>query len=177
MRNLRESCLQCDNCWPLTHWGRVTHICVSKLPTIGSDNGLSPGRRQAIIWTNAGILLFGPLGSNFSEIEIDTFSFKKMHLKLSSAKWRPFCLGLNVLIITVSGKITEMRNLTESCLQRDDCWPLIVTVSGKITEMRNLTESCLQRDNCWPVRPHKSTYVSYYVQSIRGSLILLYSVI
>ena len=39
-----------------THWSRVTHICVSKLTTIGSDNGLSPGRRQAIIWTNAGII-------------------------------------------------------------------------------------------------------------------------
>ena len=36
----------------LTHWGRVTHICVSKLTIIGSDNGLSPDRRQAIIWTN-----------------------------------------------------------------------------------------------------------------------------
>ena len=36
----------------LTHWDRVTHICVSKINTIGSDNGLSPGRRQAIIWTN-----------------------------------------------------------------------------------------------------------------------------
>ena len=85
----------------LTHWGRVTHICVGKLTIIGSDNGLSPGRRQAIIWTNAGILLIGPLGTNFSEtlIEIDTFSFKKMHLKMSSAKWRPFCLGLDVLTL------------------------------------------------------------------------------
>ena len=83
----------------LTHWGRVTHICVSKLPTIGSDNDLSPGRRQAIIWTNAGILLIGSLWTNFSEIliEIPTFPFKKMHLKVSSAKWRPCCLGLNVL--------------------------------------------------------------------------------
>ena len=63
--------------------GRVTHICVGKLTTIGSDNGLSPGRRQAIIWTNAGILLIGPLETNFSEIliGIQTFSFKKMHLK------------------------------------------------------------------------------------------------
>ena len=52
----------------LTHWGRVTHICVGKLTIIGSDNGLSPERRQAIIWTNAGILLIGPLGTNFSEI-------------------------------------------------------------------------------------------------------------
>ena len=76
----------------ITHWGRVTHICVGKLTTIDSDNGLSPGRRQAIIWTNAGILLIGPLGTNFSEIliGIQTFSFKKMLLKMSSAKWRPF---------------------------------------------------------------------------------------
>ena len=78
----------------------MTHICVNKLTIIGSDNGLSPGRRQAIIWTNAGILLIGPLGTNFREIliEILIFSFKKMRLKVSSAKRRPFCLGLNVLI-------------------------------------------------------------------------------
>ena len=37
----------------LTHWGRVTHICVGNLTIIGPDNGLSPGRRQAIIWSNA----------------------------------------------------------------------------------------------------------------------------
>ena len=77
----------------------MTHICIGKLTIIGSDNGLLPGRRQAIIWTNAGILLRGSLGTNFNEILIgvQTFSFKKMHLKMSSAKWRPFCLGLNVL--------------------------------------------------------------------------------
>ena len=84
----------------LTHWGRVMHICVGKLSIIGSDNGLLPGRRQAIIWTNAGILLIEPLGTNFSEIliGIKIFSLKKMRLKMSSAKWRPFCLGLNVLM-------------------------------------------------------------------------------
>ena len=83
----------------LTHWGRVTHIRVSKHTIIGSDNGLSPGRRQPIIWTNAGTLLIGTLGTNFSEIliEIRIFSSKKMGLKVSSVKWRPFCLGLNVL--------------------------------------------------------------------------------
>ena len=77
----------------------MTHIYVSKLTVISPDNGLSPGWRQAIIWTNAGILLIGPLGTNFNEIfiEIHTFSFKKIHLKMSSGKWRPFCLGLNVL--------------------------------------------------------------------------------
>ena len=83
----------------LIYWGRVTHICVSKLTSIASDNGLSPGRRQAIIWNNAGILLIGPLGTNFSEIsiEIQIFCLKKIHLKKSSAKCRPFCLSLNVL--------------------------------------------------------------------------------
>ena len=83
----------------LTHWGRVTHICVSDLTSIGSDNGLSPGWRQTIIRTDAGILLIGPLATKFSEnlIRIQTFSFKKMHLKMSSTKLRLFCLGLNVL--------------------------------------------------------------------------------
>ena len=82
----------------------MTHICFSRLTFIGSDNGFSPGRRQAIIWTNAGMLLIRTLGTNFSEIliEIDTFSFKKMHLKKSSGKRRPFCLGLNMLINTMT---------------------------------------------------------------------------
>ena len=67
----------------LTHWGWVTHIFISKLTGIASDNGLLPGWHQSIIWTNAGILLIGPLGTNFSEILIiiHTFSFKKMHQK------------------------------------------------------------------------------------------------
>ena len=82
----------------LTHWGWVMHICISKLTIIGWDNGLLPGRRQAIISTNAGILLIGPLGTNFSEIliEIYIFSLKKMHLKLLSGNWRPSCLCHNV---------------------------------------------------------------------------------
>ena len=78
----------------------MTHICVGNLTIIGPDNDFSPGRRQAIIWTNAGILLIVPWGTNFSEIllGIQTFSFKKMHLIMSFAKWRPFCLGLNVKV-------------------------------------------------------------------------------
>ena len=83
----------------LTHWDRVMHICVSELTIIGSDNGLSPGRRQAIIWNNAGLLLIEPLGTKVSEISIRIlkFSFKKMHLNMSSGKWRPFRLDLSVL--------------------------------------------------------------------------------
>ena len=96
----------------LTHWGWVMHICVSKLTIIDSDNGLSPGRRQAIIWTNAGILLIWPLGTNLREtlFKMQPFSLEKMHLKMS-AKWQPFCLGLNELIIVCSnhcGLVTHM---------------------------------------------------------------------
>ena len=83
----------------LTHWGRVRNICVSKPTIIGSDIGLSPGRRQAIIWTSTAIVNW-PLGANFTEIliGIDEFSFRKMHLKMSSGKWQSSCLGLDVLM-------------------------------------------------------------------------------
>ena len=91
------------------------HTRVGKLTIIGSDNSLLPGRRQAIIWTSAGILLIGPLGTNFREIliEIDTFSFKEMHLKMSSGKWRPFCLGLNVLMkVMGTERIIDVYQIT-----------------------------------------------------------------
>ena len=57
----------------------MTHICVGNLTVIG----LSPGRRQAIIWTNDGILLIRTLGTNFSEIliKIQNFSFKRNIIK------------------------------------------------------------------------------------------------
>ena len=66
----------------------MAHICVGKLNTIGSANGLSPGWRRAIIWTNAGKLLIRTLGTDFSEIisDIHTFPFKKKRLKMSSEK-------------------------------------------------------------------------------------------
>ena len=69
----------------LIDWGLVTHICVGNLAIIGSDNCLSPGRRHAIIWTDAGIFLIGPSETDFNEILIKnhTFSFKKIYLKMS----------------------------------------------------------------------------------------------
>ena len=59
---------------------------------------------RAIIRTNAGILLIRTLRTNFNEIisEIHTFSFNKMHLKMSSAKWRHFCLGPNLKMANIS---------------------------------------------------------------------------
>ena len=87
----------------LTHWGRVTHICIIKLTIIDSDNGLSPGRRQAIVWINDRISIIGPLEANFSEIGIgiQAIYHKKRRLKMSSAKWQPFCISLNELKVSL----------------------------------------------------------------------------
>ena len=78
----------------LTLWGQVTHICISELTIIGSDNGLSPGRRQAMIWTNAWILLIWTLATNFGEnlSEIYTFSLKKCIWKCRLENGGPFVL-------------------------------------------------------------------------------------
>ena len=76
----------------LNPWGRVTHICVSKLTIIGSDNDMSHGRRQAINGTNAGILLMR------LQWIINSYIFVQENAsKMSFEKWLPFCLGLNLL--------------------------------------------------------------------------------
>ena len=78
----------------LTHLFRVCIYASVKWVSIGSGNGLSPIRCQAITWTNADLLSIGPLGTNFSDIWIKcNFSFMKMYLKMLSATWQPFCPG------------------------------------------------------------------------------------
>ena len=54
--------------WYLTHWGWVSHICIGKLTIIRPDNGLLPGLRHAVIWTNDGILFIGPSGTNLVKL-------------------------------------------------------------------------------------------------------------
>ena len=129
----------CSGVDALTHWGRVTHICISKLNIIGSDNGLAPGRRQAIIWTNAGILLIGPLRTNFSEIlvEINTSSYMKMHLKMSSGKWRPFYIGLSVVTV-----LTPLGNETWPAPPPNHSRPL-PPPSSPIIDVITLTRHCV----------------------------------
>ena len=133
---------ECYDRWPTVHKHPVSNITPThthiypgicwhylieaecKLTIIGSDHGLSPGRHQAIIWTNDGILLIGHLGTNFSKIssEIHTFSFKKMYLKMSSAKSQRFCLGLHML---------KYRMYAHACMHIHkqniivDAWPWI----------------------------------------------------
>ena len=81
-------------------WTYVRRSSVTPDLSIGSDNGLSPVRRQNIIWTNFVLMSIKPLGMIFSQIlyKIQTLSSNKMHLTISSGKILPFCLGLNVLL-------------------------------------------------------------------------------
>ena len=65
---------------------------------IGSDNGLPPPTRQAVTEPMLDYCLLEPEKQTSEFLsEIHTFSFKKMHLQMSPAKWRQFCVGLNVL--------------------------------------------------------------------------------
>ena len=86
----------------------------------------SYSRRQAIFWTNAGILLIALLKTNFDKIsiEIHTFSFKKIHLNMSSGSWRIFCLGLNMLDVSHKcsnlGKALLCSEKTSSSLFQND---------------------------------------------------------
>ena len=103
--------------------------------SIGLDNGLSPIQRQAIIQTNAGLLSIEPLGTKFSEIliKIQTFSFTKMHLKIASVKWQPFCPG---------GDETNVGYRTHFELKKDN--PYLIFFRKKITVLKfQLHFSCL----------------------------------
>ena len=91
--------------------------------SIGSDKGLSPVRRQAITWTNADVLS----ETKFREIriKIQNVYFTKIHLKMSSAKWRPFCPGGDDLkdtdeqLSTKKSKYLPTRVNTGTCLPGD----------------------------------------------------------
>ena len=98
-------------------------MCVFILTIIGPDNNLSPSTRQIIIWNNAWTMLIGTLGTNFSDIVNVTrmFSFKKLLLKISSGKWRPFCLGLNQL-----KQVPVFLEQRKQLLLRYDCYFTLV---------------------------------------------------
>ena len=122
----------------LTHWGRVTHICVSKITIIGSDNGLSPGRRQAIIWTNVGILLIGPLANklrwNFnrnSNIFIQENAFESVVCEMTATLSWPQCV--NRLL-----KCANIRDLTQVTFL-DSCDLFTHTLQGCFSATGSLT--------------------------------------
>ena len=129
----------------------MTHICISKLTIIGSDNGLLPGWCQAIIWTNDGILLIGHLETNFNEIliKIHTKSIKKIYLKMSSGKWCPFCLGLNVLTHWPLGDMNE-ATLSDCEIAVRLCHWTLLMISQHYVIARCCQATSHYLSQCWP---------------------------
>ena len=143
----------------LTPWGRVTDIYVNKLTIIGSDNGLLTGPRQAIIWTDARILVIGHLGTNSSGIfiEICTFSFKNMRLKMPSGQLRPFCLSLNVLKVSSAGSKPSWPRQ----------WELSVTIYGLLTYHNHLRSRPSLVSPWWIERLLSQIWKKYMVAFLR----------
>ena len=85
----------------LTQWGRVMYICVSKLGHLWFRQWLvawlAPSHYLNQCWNIVNWTLGNKLHWKF--FKLYTFSFKKMHLKMPSGKWLPFCLSLNELIL------------------------------------------------------------------------------
>ena len=125
----------------------MPHIYVSKMGQhcfrINSDNGLLPVWRQAITWTNTELCSIGPLGTNFSEIwiKLQNCSFIKMHPKMLSAKWQPFCLGgdelIELYIIIFHGQATSPNILAGNPDDESGTWcvhpELLLCLPGQYT--------------------------------------------
>ena len=126
----------------LTHWGRVTHICVSKLTIIVSDNGLSPDRSQAIIWTNAGILLIGPLGTNFSEILnrnsnifIQENAFENVVCETAAILSWPQCVNSSILKFQSRTQFIDLSTMHHGTANRTAFIPLNLLQCYFITDL------------------------------------------
>ena len=124
----------------LTHWGRVAHICIGKLTIIGSDNGLSPERRQAIIWTNAGLLLLTwPLGTNSIEVSIE---FKHLHSRKCISN--DIKIGHFFAVKTLAKLVRNMEILASHWVYWQTVfYPLAFQAKGVLLLSRSLPLPCI----------------------------------
>ena len=165
----------------LSHWGRATHICVGKLTTIRSDNGLSPGRRQAIIWTIAGIWLIGPLETNFSEIliRIQTFSFKRRHFENVVCEMAPICLSHNVLNQVIVWYILQnnfdihnnaapLENLFLSCVIQN--WIQENSQENVVCSMLAIMfrPQCVNKNSCLSTKRYDKNVIRFPVENLQS---------
>ena len=157
----------------------MTHICISKLATIDSDNGLSPGRHQAIIWTSVGILITEPLGTNFNEILIEIHTFLAATKQLYKWYFPSVCLSVcpsvrlsvtpfspcfhHRFIMKFSGVITMVRSDVHAKGQGQRSKVKVIEVNTQLSRFRTLT----------PVRIHiwQWNHAHSWKQHRRGALL------
>ena len=84
----------------MSHSGRLTHICVSKLTLIGSDKAWHLVGTKPLSELMLGYCWLDPQEQNSAKFNQNSYIIiKKIHLKMSSWYWWPFCLGLNVIFV------------------------------------------------------------------------------
>ena len=111
----------------------LRHICVNKLAVIGSDNGLSPGRRQTVIWTNAGILLFVTLGTNFTETWSTSIFIQEMHWKCHLENGGHF---VSASMCWMNVVLTKYKKLYKQRYGRNACkWSSATAMSAFVPQL------------------------------------------
>ena len=107
------------------------HICISKVTVIGPDIGLSPERRQAILWTNAGILFIGTLGTKIqwnlkqnSYIFILENAFENVICEIAGILSRSQCVNLSIRWVLRDGGKIETTKPQNDLLYDSSTWHL-----------------------------------------------------
>ena len=114
------------------------------------------------------MLLIETLGTNFSEILIliHKVPFKKMHLKMSSGKWRPFCLGHNVLNISDTHMLPWDYRIHTDCMhcQTELHYGDVImgTIASQITSLTVVYSTVYSGDK----RKHESSASMAFVRGI-----------
>ena len=116
-----------------------------------------------------------------------TFSFKKMHLKVSPAKSRPFCPGLIVSIMGISAVLASIETAPKlQCYGHVSCTPslqditdIIFPVMSLITLKCNLVHLRLSKFK-WIIKKldhyySMNTLVAYLQWSVQNNITNLYS--
>ena len=124
----------------ITHWGRVTWSCASKLNIIGWDNGLAPSHYLNQCWKNVNFTTISEI-----LIEIHKFAFKKMHLEIPSPKSRPFCLGRNVWTVHCARKQNNSASLSYKSIYT--VYLYISSIHGCDTRLSLSPQTCHKTNN------------------------------
>ena len=169
-------------CW-LVEAGRVKHKCVDNVTIIGSDNGLLLGRRQAIIWANAWIVLIGHLWTNFSGIFnrnpyifIQENAFEKIVCQMTAISlgltvltdsnieaWWHICSPMNSIITWSDDSLPGANPLCET-VQSNFSWITKSTLEWNLYQIRTIVygNMCVRKCYLWNAG-HFCAPMGYYV--------------
>ena len=142
-------------------WDIWTALCVItnnkwKWFKVGSDNDLSPGRRQAIIWTNAWMLLIVPLGTNVG-LRWKLWYHIAMYCNL-------FCLAMSLYYFVLRVVMTT------------HCFSFFIMLNWKGHTHTHTKSFCPKRFDTWFKSENKVRKTFAKCTALNGWIALIYSV-